>query len=245
MSKETTRRPRTRPNRRLHLSQDDIAALRRDAGDRQAFERLLAACDQWLLDYVSPVPSHADREDMIDAAFFAVLQDLLSPHVSPAMVRWRLEKQLDQQRIRWEKHIALTIRLIENFDPLLRYPSPDDELDLEFWVDVVREIEHCMFPALLSLSEKDQDLLVEAYGLDGIIPSSRPRQTRSFIGKNARRAALSRARGRFRKHLESMLVTTLEVHQRERHLLEAALKIVRGKAIGQAMAAVKGLKRER
>ena len=58
-----------------------------------------------------------------------------------------------------------------------------------------------------------------------------------FSLEGARRAALYRARERFSKHLESMLMTALDVHRRERCLLEAALRIVRGKAIAKAMAA--------
>jgi hypothetical protein len=235
-----------RNHHHLHLNSEDVLALRRDGGDRRAFEAILAACDRWISEYVTPAPSHADREEMLDVAFLAVLKDLLSPRTSPKMFRQRLERQLDLQRVKWEEHAAQFVALAETFDqPLQSLHSPDEDLHFEFWVEVVREIEQYMFPALLSLSEKDQDLLTRAYGLQQMADPSRPPRVQWFPSEGARRAALHRARERFSKHLESMLVTALDVHRRERCLLEAALRIVRGKAIAKAMAAVKGLKRER
>ena len=91
----------------------------------------------------------------MDAAFLAVLEDLLSSHTSPEVFRKRLEEQLDLQRVKWEEHAARFVALAETFDQPLQSPhSPDEDLHFEFWVEVVREIEHYMFPALLSLPRK-------------------------------------------------------------------------------------------
>jgi hypothetical protein len=246
MSRKTDRKGQLRPRCYLHLDLRDVAALRRDGGDQKAFERILASCDRWISECFSRVPSHADREEMVDAAFLAVIQDLLSDQVSPKTFRCRLEWQLELQRNQWEQHVEQIMNLTKDFgQPLCTAVLPDDRLHLEFWMDVVREIEHCMFPAILSLSEKDRDLLAQAYGLAEMNDPSHASQTRTFPSENSRRAALSRARTRFSKHLESLLVTALEVQERERCILEAALRIVRGKAISKALDAVKGLKRER
>jgi len=246
MSRLTDRERRSRPKRHLNLDLQDIVALRHDGGDRKAFERILAACHRWVSEHFSRIPSFTDCEEIVDTAILAVLEDLLSHHVSCKLVRRRLERQLEEQRISWEEHAAQLAELAKEFKgPLCSPNSPEDELHLEFWMDVVREIEHCMFPALLALSEDDRSLLAQAYGLDEMSDPSTTIRPRFFPSESARRAALYRARGRFSKHLESMLNTALEVQQRERCLLEAALRIVRGKAIAKAITAVRGLKRER
>jgi hypothetical protein len=245
MSREDNRRHRSRGNRHLHLDLRDVTEFRRNEGDPKALERIYAACNRWIFDHVSRTLSHADREDFVDSALLPVIQELQSTEIPPETFRHHLEQQLDDQREERERHRSLFTRLTPSHEPLPSPRSPDDDLHLNFWVDVVAMIEQYLFAALLSLSEQDQDLLVQTYGLDDMADPTRPRVAIDFVSASARRGAVYRARTRFSKHLEAMLVAALDLQKAERTHLEAALRIVRGKAVAKALEAVKGLRQER
>jgi hypothetical protein len=174
-----------------------------------------------------------------------VIQELQSTEVSPETFRLHLEQQLDGQRVERERRHSFFTRLAPNHESLPSPHSPDDDLHLDFWIEVVAAIEQYLFAALLSISEEDQDLLVQTYGLDDMADPTRPRVAIDFVSASARRGAVYRARTRFSKHLEAMLAAALNLQKSERTRLEAALRIVRGKAVVKAIEAVKGLRQER
>lgn len=230
----------------LNLDLQDIVDLRQSGGDGKAYEQIVGACIRWVSDWFPRTLSHADCEDIVNSALLAVIDELKSSAVPPAVFRQHLEERLEDECKKRKKYLALFARFIgKPGQPQCPEEQEDDELQLTFWRDVVDQIEMYMFPALVSLSEKDQILLIQEYGLKEMDVQARSARPYFFLTRGARKKALSRARARFNKHLEDMLLTALEVHTREQALLEAALRIVRGKAVVGVVAAVQELTRER
>jgi hypothetical protein len=115
----------------------------------------------------------------------------------------------------------------------------------DFWRQLVRLLERHMIGALLSLSERDQDIITLSYDLQEVSDPHRPRSYPDFPSDDAAKRALTRARSRFNEHLESLLVTELEqVLVFNRPLYEAALRIVRGGKV-QRVFALLGSRRKR
>lgn len=107
-----------------------------------------------------------------------------------------------------------------------RAQDTEDDIDREFWLEVVQLIENHMVAALLSLSTRDQDLLIREYGLDDV-----ERRRPGASSEAPARKAVARARARFSHQLETLLAAELEARRFDRHLLLTALGTVRGDKI--------------
>jgi len=160
-------------------------------------------------------------------AFVAFKTQQISIHEALLTLQRALNRLRAQEDRRRKHEQPLSNEFIELYaDPRSSY----DEIHArDFWRQAVLLIERHMTEAFLSLSNRDQDIIVSSYGLQEVSDPHRSTSYPEFPSADAEKRALSRARQKFNGHLESLLVAELDhVLVFNRPLYEAALRIVRG-----------------
>ena len=172
--------------------------------------------------------------------FSAFHEKNLSVH-DALLVLQRSLNRLRAQKYRRRPYELQAEALKEPEDPR----SDHDALfDRDFWKKVAQLLERHMAEAIVSLSPRDQAILTGSYGLeDAGDPINTPSQP-AFRSEAAAKKALTRARKRFSKHLESMIATDLELAKPfDRPLYEGILRLVRGRQASSVLTALQILRK--
>ncbi len=205
-------------------------------GQQEAQHEVSAACRSWLQ---YPAHAHGLSEDAVTEvtqsamtdAWIETTEENLSYEDSLRFLQQRLNTGRAALRRGHQRHESLS----GSAQDLKAFSAADFEEKIllrDFLDQTIRLVEHHMPPALLSLSTKDHDILVVAYGLQEEGDPLREPVYPEFPTLAAERKAISRARLKLNKHLESLLVAELEtINQFDRQLYEAALAFVRGGTI--------------
>lgn len=218
-----------RPGRSVQLIRnlDQIQALR--SRDPEAWQALREDSTKYLRRCYAGGLSPDDFSDITAAALKemgSVLDEISDPETLDRIVIRTLERHRKREKRGRKRRNALD----ETYEATL--PSPGDpvrQIETRDWLSrLVELLDLYMHECLDRLSDRDHDLLIVIYGFDQT--GSTPRGGNlSFPSSDAEKRALSRARERFRKHLEQRIETAIEEGSQDPELLQDALRFVRGK----------------
>jgi hypothetical protein len=186
------------------VCETELADLR-DAPARNAgYYRLHTRCLEYVLDYRNyrRILSVEDGEEIVSQALFEELPCIRNPKVGAAEASGRVQRALNRGRARY----CRAIQRQSHTAPSRRADFVDDAdtLSALMYEEFARQVRHYLWQALGALRERDRDLLIEHYHLEGAWPVLRSAPP-VFTNPGALKVSLFRARQRFFCELERLL----------------------------------------
>jgi len=182
----------------------ELVALRDGPARNTWYYRLRNRCLEYVLDYRSyrRILSVEDGEEIVSQALFEELPCIGNPKVGAAEASWRVQRALNRGRARY----CRAIQRRSHTTPSLTADIIDDAdtLSALMYEEFAREVREYLGQALGRLRDRDRNLLIEHYPLEGA-GLVRRGETPVFASPGALKVSLFRARQRFFCMLEHLL----------------------------------------
>ncbi len=224
-------------HRRSHGRQDlmidsaALEALRRGEGRQLIFAQLYERCLAWVRRSARLQPA-IDREEIVAAALAEALPVILNPGVNVSAVDLAVRASLRHSKSLLLGQIRRQREPEGEFTEQARdFNEPAGRIEMEHLMAVTKAAGGFISIAIDLLSDRDHDLLVEAYKLTQA--GLRLRGGRSPVFQDSETVALATrlALKRFSRNLESICIAAQSALALDRGLLDKALRLVRGQAV--------------
>jgi hypothetical protein len=201
------------------------------AGQEEAQGEVATACHLWLWRYAHNLPE-SELSDItwnaMDDAYIMTTTMALSVDDSLLFLQNSLNTKRTAAKRRQQRYESLST-LAEEPNDRKAAEVEGEFICRDFWHQTARLIERHMEAAFICLSDRDQDIIAVSYGIEEVGDPTRQHVYPSFPSPGAEKRAVTRAKARFSKHLETLLTADLGVVNKfDRPLYEAALAVVRG-----------------
>lgn len=226
--------PEGRLRRRLYLEPAWLEDLRGPAPNA-AFARLYEACLDWVLQDRGRL-TEDECLDIVSDSLVEELSTLLSTPRDDRDVLVRLEQTLNQNLLCYRRS-AKRLREYKKLQAALAAcGEPAGKIDAERWAELAIFLNGFISIALEALPDPEYALLFKLYRLERLGFKPRKVTLRTFVSAKAQQAAALRARAHFLAELDRLLVTAGSILDNDRHLLESALRLVRGNKLSRLLA---------
>ncbi len=218
----------------LAISEETADHWLHGEGDQLAIQtEVFRACLHWLYFYPRGL-ARSVLEEIVWMAMAEAFEDFRVQDLSAHDTLISLQRSLNRLRAREDRrrrHEVSLEDLSEGEHTRVASSRGDHQklIDRDSWTQIARLIERHMVGAMVSLSPRNRAILARAYGLEEIDELIQGSAYPVFISTAAEKKALTRARKRFGKYLESLLTTELELaNPFDRPLYDKVLRLVRG-----------------
>ncbi len=225
--------PEDRLRRRLKLELAWLEDLR-GPGANAAFALLYQACLDWVLQDRGRL-TEDECLDIVSESLVEELSALLSTHQGDREVAARLERALNRNLLRCRRS-QKRLREYKKLQAALAVcGEPADKANAQRWAELAKFLNGFIGIALEALPDPEYALLCKLYRLERLGFKPREGTTWSFASAKAQRAAALRARAHFLTELDGLLATAESVLDNDRHLLDSALRLVRGNKLSRLL----------
>jgi hypothetical protein len=179
----------------------ELAALRDGPARNTWYQRFHTRCLEYVLHYRNyrRILSVEDGEEIVSQAVFEELPCIGNPKVGAAEASWRVQRALNRGRARYCRAVQ------RRWDAAPTPVAGDaDTLSALVYEELARAMRGYLEQALDALRDRDRDLLIDHYHLEGAGPLRRG-EPPVFTSPGALKVGLFRARQRFFCELERLL----------------------------------------
>ncbi|HKH44854.1 MAG TPA: hypothetical protein VKM72_09345 [Thermoanaerobaculia bacterium] len=182
----------------------ELAALRDGPARNTWYYRLHTRCLEYVLDYRNyrRILSVEDGEEIVSQALFEELHCIGNSEVGAAEASWRVQRALNRGRARYCRAIQRWSRTTPSL--IADIVDDADTLSALVYEEFAREVREYLGQALGMLRDRDRNLLIDHYHLEGA-GLVRRGETPVFASPGALKVSLFRARQRFFCMLEHLL----------------------------------------
>jgi hypothetical protein len=202
-------------------------------------DEVFGACLHWLYFYPRGL-ARSVLEEIVWMAMAEAFADFRNRRLSVHDTLISLQRSLNRLRAREDRRRRREIPLDDLSEEerahATRSRSDHQGTMGDSWSQIAELIERQMIGALLSLSLRDQAILIRSYGLEEISGNIQGLEYPDFPSATAEAKAGTRARNRFNQHLEDLLATEVELAKpSERPLYEGILRLIQGGKLPQVL----------